>query len=187
MGRPKGTLRLGGRTFLDRVTGALRDGGCERVLVVVTEREAEVEAEARRLPVDVLVNPDPGDGPITSMRLALSALDDAVEALAWLPLDFPLVTPEDVRRLLREAAGSDAPLTLPVHGGKRGHPPVFRRSLFSELLDPALEGGARTVVHRHLDRALQVEFTEPGVVVDVDTPEALVRVRQRHASEAGEG
>jgi CTP:molybdopterin cytidylyltransferase MocA len=41
-----------------------------------------------------------------------------------------------------------------------------------ELLDPELEGGAKTVVHRHLDSARIVEVDDEGVVIDIDTPEA---------------
>ncbi len=177
MGSPKGTLELDGRTFPERVTHALAAGGCERVVVVVGEDEAEVRAEAGRLEVDVLVNPDPGEGPITSLRLALAHIDEGTDAIAWLPLDHALVTPVQVRHLLEAAATSGAPLTLPAHRGKRGHPAVFRRALFAELADPELRGGARTVVHRHLERACLLDFADPAVVIDIDTPEVLERVR----------
>jgi molybdenum cofactor cytidylyltransferase len=59
-----------------------------------------------------------------------------------------------------------------MHHGKRGHPAVFGAALFAELADPSLEGGARTVVHRHLDRALLVDVEDAGVLTDIDTPEA---------------
>jgi CTP:molybdopterin cytidylyltransferase MocA len=177
MGRPKGILELGGRSFLERVTTALRDGGCAAVTVVVADSEPEVRDEAERLDVRVLVNPDPGEGPITSLRLALSETPADVDAIAWLPLDHALVEPADVRTLLEASRASGAPLTLPVHRGKRGHPAIFRRALFGELADPALEGGARTVVHRHLDKACLVEFPDRAVVVDIDTPDMLERVR----------
>lgn len=181
MGRTKALLPLDGRTFLRRVVTALSLGGCERVLVVVSGAEAPgeptppaeaVAREARAARADVLVNPEPGEGPITSLRLALQALDPGVEGIAYLPLDYPLVTSEAVSTLRREAAMSGASLTLPTFEDKRGHPAIFRGSLFTELLDPHLEGGARTVVHRHLDEACLVPFDDASVVTDVDTPEA---------------
>ncbi len=184
MGRPKATIDVQGRSFLERVSEALREGGCSRVVVVVAEQEGSVRAEAERLDVEVVLNPDPGDGPITSLRRALDRLDPDVDAVAWLPLDHPLVEGAHVARLLEASRRSGASLTIPVHAGKRGHPAIFRRSLFAELSDPELEGGARTVVHRHLGRACLVDFDEPGVVIDVDTPEALERLR---ASLAGGG
>jgi CTP:molybdopterin cytidylyltransferase MocA len=177
MGRPKATLHLHGRTFLERVTDALRGGGCDDVTVVVAASEPEVHNEADRLDVRVLVNPEPGEGPITSMRLALAHLPGDADAIVWLPLDHALVGPADVRRLLEAARASGAPLTLPVHRGKRGHPAIFRRALFSELTRPDLEGGARTVVHRHLAEACLVDFADRAVVVDIDTPAVLAQVR----------
>ncbi len=63
-----------------------------------------------------------------------------------------------------------------MHGSERGHPAVFGRALFAELADPTLEGGARTVVHRHLPEALKLQVDDPGVLVDVDTPEVYESV-----------
>lgn len=174
MGRPKALLRVEGRTFLERTVGALRGGGCDPVYVVVAEGDADAAREAAAAGARVIDNPDPGEGPITSLRLALAALeelDGPVAGLAYLPVDHPLVRAETVRVLLTAAWEAEAPLALPVHEGERGHPAVFGSALFAELSDPELEGGARTVTHRHLGDALLVEVDDPGVLTDIDTPE----------------
>src|SRR5690606_16062661 len=120
------------------------------VVVVVSDDPAsspEIAAEAVRAGATVLTNPDPGPGPLPSLRLALAALGSAPggepDFLVWLPLDHPAVAPATVRALVDAARASGAPVTLPVHQGRRGHPAVFARPVFPELLDPALEGGAR--------------------------------------------
>ncbi len=187
MGRSKATLELGGQTFLKRVVGALVLGGCDPVLVSVAESEVEVRREAEKLPVRTLVNPDPGEGPITSLRMVLARLGPEVDGLVWLPLDHALVTPEIVRDLIEHATTSGALLTLPIHGSKRGHPALFRRELFAELGDPELIGGARTVVHRHLDRACLVDSPDRAVIEDIDTPEAYERVRDMIDQPTGQG
>lgn len=178
MGSPKGLLELEGVSFVRRVVRTLREGGCEPVLVVVRSEDAGTGDEAARSGATTLVNPEPGDGPITSLRRVLEVLDETVSHVVWLPLDHPMVRPETVTALLDEAEASGAPITLPLHEDQRGHPAVFERSIFPELLDPSLQGGARTVVHRNLDAARLVPVTDPGVLVDIDTPEeyrALVR------------
>jgi molybdenum cofactor cytidylyltransferase len=187
MGRSKATLELGGQTFLERVVGALVLGGCDPVLVSVAESEVEVRTEAEKLPVRTLVNPDPGEGPITSLRMVLARLGPEVDGLVWLPLDHALVTPEIVRDLIEHATTSGALLTLPTHGSKRGHPALFRRELFAELGDPELIGGARTVVHRHLERACLVDSPDRAVIEDIDTPEVYERVRNMIEQRAGQG
>lgn len=178
MGRPKGLLEVGGETFLSRTIRALRSGGCDPVLVVVADRNPplteRLAANAERAGARVLLNADPGEGPITSLRMAIHELGDSVAGLAYLPVDHPMVRPDTVAALLAAAHGDEevASLTVPTHRGKRGHPAVFGASLFAELTDPALEGGARAVVHRHLERARLVEVDDAGVIIDIDTPEA---------------
>lgn len=170
MGAPKGLLELDGETFGRRVVTALRDGGCAPVLFVARPDDEGAAEEARASGATVIQNPDPGPGPVTSLRLALAELDGSVTHVVWLPLDHPRVRAATVTTLIREAREHGAQVTLPIHAGRRGHPAVFARALFPELLDPALEGGARTVVHRHLDGARLVEVADPGVLIDVDTP-----------------
>jgi molybdenum cofactor cytidylyltransferase len=172
MGRPKALLELAGRPFVHHVVRALAEGGCDPVLVVVAEGDDQVTEAAQDAGAQVLANPDPGEGPITSLRVAIAALDDTVPGIAYLPVDHPAVKPETVARLLAEARRSSAALTVPMYGPKRGHPGIFEASLFPELLDPSLTGGARIVVHRHLADACLVEVEDPGVVTDVDSPEA---------------
>lgn len=172
MGRPKALLDAGGRSFVAAVVGALVGGGCDPVLVVVGPGQDDVARRAKAAGALVLENADPGEGPITSLRLALAAVGEGADAVAVLPVDHPLVLPETVAALVDAFRGADAPLALPVHQGKRGHPALLGRALFPELLRADLEGGARTVVHAHLDAALLLEVDDAGVVADIDTPEA---------------
>lgn len=181
MGRSKALLELEGDRFVERVVRALADGGCDPVVVTVAPDDDRVATLAAAAGADVVVNPDPGDGPLTSLRVVLRtrASEPDVAGVVYLPVDHPLVSPDVVRTLIgrwmEAGPGRDAPppaLALPLHEGERGHPALFGRALFDELLDPALEGGARTVVHRHLDRALLVDVDDAGVLADIDTPEA---------------
>ena len=171
MGTSKALLDAGGRSFLSAVVGALVGGGCDPVVVVVGDGQDDEERKAKAAGAVTLLNPDPGEGPITSVRLGLAALEGAAAGVALLPVDHPRVRPETVANLVERFLDSSAPLVLPVHGGARGHPALIRHPLFGELRDPRLEGGARTVVHRHLDAALLVEVDDPGVLLDIDTPE----------------
>jgi molybdenum cofactor cytidylyltransferase len=171
MGRPKPLLRVEGETFLVRTVRALQNGGCFPVFAVVALGDDDGAREAAAAGARVLLNSDPGEGPITSLRLALAELDDSAAGLVYLPVDHPMVRADTVAALLAAAQSSGAALTLPVYGSERGHPAVFGRQLFAELSDPALEGGARTVTHRHLADALLVDVDDAGVLTDIDTPE----------------
>ena len=67
MGRDKALLELEGRTFVQRAVDALRSGGCDDIIVVVPGVPTTIRAAALDTDARVLTNPDPGEGPITSM------------------------------------------------------------------------------------------------------------------------
>jgi len=177
MGREKPLLRLRGRSFLEHVVEALRSGGCDPVLVVVGDPEGETALLAGRLGARVLRNPDPSEGPVSSLRTALRALPAQAQGVAFLPVDHPLVCPDTVARLVEAFREGSAPVVVPTCRGRRGHPVLFRAGLFPELLEPDLPLGARTVVRRHAREVLEVPVDDPGVLTDVDTPGDLQRVR----------
>jgi molybdenum cofactor cytidylyltransferase len=66
---------------------------------------------------------------------------------------------------------------VPARAGKHGHPVLFARAVWAELLDERLEGGARTVVHAHAADRVEVAVAE--LAEDVDTPDDLRRLRER--------
>jgi len=138
-------------------------------MVVVRDPEGPVAAMSRTAGARVVENPDPSDGPISSLRTALRTLDGEVAGCAFCPVDHPRVRAATVARLLEVFRGESAPIVLPVHDGRRGHPVLFRGVLFPELLDEELEEGARTVVHRHADGVREVPVDDPGILVDIDT------------------
>ncbi len=49
---------------------------------------------------------------------------------------------------------------------------IFASSLFQELLQAPWEEGAVSVVRRHQDQILHLNVSDPGVLIDIDTPEA---------------
>jgi molybdenum cofactor cytidylyltransferase len=175
MGAPKALLHAEGSTFLDRVTDALQEGGCAPVIVVVADLDGPVADRARAAGARVEVNTQPADGPITSLRVALRTLRDDVEACAFLPVDHPLVKAATVARLIASLEASEAPIVVPSYAGERGHPVLFRRSVFPELFEDGLAEGARTVVHRHLRSLSEVAVLDKGVLADIDTPEEYLR------------
>ncbi len=170
MGAPKALLNAAGSTFLDQVTSALQEGGCAPIIVVVADLHGPVAERARAAGARVEVNTQPADGPITSLRVALRALSDDVDGCAFLPVDHPLVKAATVARLIASFEVSDAPIVVPSYEGERGHPVLFRRSVFPDLFEDGLVEGARTVVHRYLPDLLEVGVPDPGVLTDIDTP-----------------
>jgi CTP:molybdopterin cytidylyltransferase MocA len=169
MGEPKALLQVDGATFLERAVHLLREAGCKYVIAVVTddlwiERLADVSGAA------VIINDADDAEQIDSLRLGIANLPDDTDAVAVLPVDFPRISVETVKRLVAEASRSDAPILNPAYNGVAGHPVIFASRLFPELLAPDLPEGARTVIDAHATEAHVIDVDDPGVTIDVDTP-----------------
>jgi molybdenum cofactor cytidylyltransferase len=108
-----------------------------------------------------------------------AAVDASRDAAGWIVAlgDMPRVRPatvQAVRAQLEIGALIAAPMN-PLTGA-RGHPVGFASTLRTELL--ALRGdiGARAVITRHHDELVPVPVDDPGIYLDIDTPEQLARI-----------
>ncbi len=171
MGTPKALLDAGGRSFLARVLSSLREGGAGPLLVVVRDMTGPVAREAWEHGGEAALNPDPSTGPVSSLQAGIRSLPNQAAAVLFAPVDHPLFSPDTVRALIRAFVESGAPLVVPAFEGWRGHPVLFGRALFPELLEENLPEGARTVVRRYLDDRLQLPVEDPGILADIDTVE----------------
>lgn len=178
MGMPKALVRLGDRTFHERAVRAFLDARFQVVVVVnpvvKDALPAEVAGERRVLNPD----PDQAGGMMGSVRIGV-ALATALGAsgVVILPVDYPLVTSDDVRAVA-EALSMHAPIAVAGHGDRRGHPIGINHEIMEDVLnDPSLTT-LRDVVRRDPGRVVAVEAS-PGVVLGVNTRDDLDRVAKR--------
>jgi molybdenum cofactor cytidylyltransferase len=180
MGRDKALLPLGEQTFLERIAEALA-GEVAPLLIVVGHHAAEIaEQVPARFQARILHNPDYKLGQLSSLWVALRALEqEPVSAALVCLVDHPTISKPVVRALLERFRQTGAPVVIPTHQGRRGHPVLLARSLFPELLAAPLEQGARAVVQRHAQEVELVETDDEGVLWDIDRPEDYERLRER--------
>jgi molybdenum cofactor cytidylyltransferase len=167
MGRPKQLLPLPGGTVLSTVVARLLEAPVDRVTVVLG-CQAEAIRQGAGLPddprVEVVENTAWAEGMASSLRRGLRAFPDAEAVIVALG-DQPGLDPDVVRRLIEELR-SGAVLAVPVADGQKGHPVLFSRELFPEILALSGDVGAREVVRRHWSRAARVPATS---LADLDT------------------
>jgi len=122
-------------------------------------------------------NPDAAQGLSTSVRRGLAALpaesDGAVVCLG----DMPRVTSAVIDRLIAAFNPTEGrAICVPVRGGKRGNPVLLGRQLFGELAGVSGDVGARGLIAAHPELVCEVETENDGVLIDIDTPQALARL-----------
>ena len=172
---PKPLLRIGEQTFLARCATSMLTVMPRLVIVVGAHREevqAAVPADER---ISVAENPAYQRGQLSSIKVGIGALSPAAEAVIVHLVDHPAVAPETFQRLVLEYQASHNPIVVARCGARRGHPVLFAREVFQELLEAPEEIGARAVVNAAPNRVVYVDIDDPGVLLDLDTPEDLAR------------
>jgi molybdenum cofactor cytidylyltransferase len=127
---------------------------------------------ASGLPYHVEDQGHPGMG--DSIAAAVRATSTAPGWLI-LPGDLPLISPESLRAVA--SALQTHTVVLPIYHGQRGHPVGFSSSCREALLQLHGAEGAAAVVKAN-PGAMRLELDDPGIVVDVDTPDDLSRAEQ---------
>ncbi len=167
MGTPKPLLRYRGETFLDRLIG-LFSARCSPVIVVLGAAAEQIRAGVHR-PATFVLNPDFRLGQTSSMQCGLRAVPADCEAVLFTLADHPAVSPETIDTVVGHAG---APVCVPRFQGKRGHPIRFSRGLINEFLALPPTSAARDVVAAHVRETAYFDLDDPGIVTDVDDPEA---------------
>ncbi|MGD9081331.1 MAG: hypothetical protein PVG96_18440, partial [Desulfobacterales bacterium] len=60
-------------------------------------------------------------------------------------------------------------ICVPIYGGKRKTPTIFRRRLYTQLMDIKGDMGARQLIDDNPDQVLAIEIEDPISFFDVDT------------------
>jgi len=181
MGTPKALLRFRGETFLDRLIGALSEH-CSPVLVVLGHQAETIRAGLSRAAAATFVlNENYRQGQLSSLQTGLAAVPAEAAGVLFTPVDYPAIRSGTVAELAGAFARVQPLLAIPRYQGRRGHPVCCSRQLIPEFLALPPDSQARVVIHRHLQEACYIDVEDPGIVEDIDDPEAYARLLQASA------
>ncbi len=173
MGRPKALLPIDGQTFIEKIVGALARTRVGQIIVVLGHDAEMLKRRLEYLAVTFLVNADYKSGQLSSLHTAVRQLQSDRECDGMLVhlVDHPYISSTLVDMMIERFYASNKLIVVPRCQGKRGHPVIFSRTLFAELLNAPLDQGAKAVVNAHRDETLEIETDDAGIAVDIDTPE----------------
>ena len=151
-------------------------------VVVVTGKDRErVEQCLAGIQVRLVWNPDHVEGLSTSLRAGVSVLPSGARAVAVCLGDMPLVRPGHIDALIRAfLTDSERSIFVPTWQGKRGNPVLWTVNLLPEIGTLTGDVGVKALMSRHPAKVREVPVDEPGVLTDVDTPEALEELVAPH-------
>jgi molybdenum cofactor cytidylyltransferase len=205
MGMPKALCLWKGNTFLESVVSCLRKADITRIGVVLGAWESEIKAHGLPDGVEVWYNPNYHHGQLSSLQVGLKHQKSDILGTIVALVDHPAVTPETVRTIIRKFNNKLEKVVKPTYQGAGGHPILIGRDWWNEIISPlesqeekkgrdddfpptivrmdAYGAGGnkrgvnslRHIFKMHPDQIITVEVKDPGILLDIDTPEALSR------------
>jgi molybdenum cofactor cytidylyltransferase len=176
MGRPKALLPIDGVRFVEKIVSALKSTDVGNIIVVLGHNAEEMRQKISDLPVTILINHDYKQGQLSSLQVAISHLESSsegspVDGILVHLVDHPYISATLVDLMIKRFYETKKLIVVPRFQGRRGHPVIFARALFSELLAAGPDQGAKPVVHAHRDDTLEIDTKDEGLLIDIDTPE----------------
>jgi molybdenum cofactor cytidylyltransferase len=171
MGMPKPLLRFGDTTFLGQIIAVLRRSSVDAITVVLGARADVIRASTDLSGTNVVINEDYHRGQLSSLIAGLKSVPAETDAIVLCLVDNPMISADVVNRLVDGFGKTGKQIVLPVFNGRRGHPALFARSLFDELVNAPIDKGARHVVSSNQDKILEVDVPDRAVLMSIDTPE----------------
>jgi molybdenum cofactor cytidylyltransferase len=174
MGKPKALLPFHGLTFVEHLVEVTRHARIGAMRIVLGAHAEDIRARLGVAPDSLVINENWEQGQLSSIQCAIRSLPpDPTEGLLLCPVDHPLVSANLIAQLIKEFDSTGKAIVLPTHNGKRGHPVIFRATLYGELLAASPEVGARAIVWAHPDNIAEVPTDEEGVILNLNDPETL--------------
>jgi molybdenum cofactor cytidylyltransferase len=173
MGRPKALLPIEGQKFIERIIRVIGQSRVGRTIVVLGHHADELRGQIEHLPIQMVLNPDYQKGQLSSLQAAIRHIknDDRCDGMLVHLVDHPFIDVALLDALIQRFYETKKLIVVPRHKGKRGHPVIFSRDLFEELLNAPIDQGAKAVVNAHREETLEIEWQDQGITLDIDTPE----------------
>jgi molybdenum cofactor cytidylyltransferase len=173
MGRPKALLPIEGQKFIERIIRVIGQSRVGRTIVVLGHHADELRGQIEHLPIQMVLNSDYQKGQLSSLQAAIRHIknDDRCDGMLVHLVDHPFIDVALLDALIQRFYETKKLIVVPRHKGKRGHPVIFSRDLFEELLNAPIDQGAKAVVNAHREETLEIEWQDQGITLDIDTPE----------------
>ena len=120
--------------------------------------------------IEVVVCQRSAEGMGATLAEASGGLEDWSAVLVALA-DMPLIRPGTISRIATVAAPKQ--IVVPSFEGQQGHPVAFGSHFFNLLTQCKGDRGARWVIDGHPQAVSELAIDDPGILRDVDTPDAM--------------
>ncbi len=173
---PKANLKIKNRTFLEIISRLYINNGINNVYTIVGHHKDRIIEENSNSNIKFIENAEYKTGQLSSIITGINAIKDSFQAAVIHPVDHPLVRKDTVKKLLVSIQNYTPAIVVPGFNNRRGHPVIFGKKVYNEILNASPEKGAREVVRKDPDRVKEITVDDPGVITNINTIEDYSKI-----------
>ncbi|MBV9521382.1 MAG: molybdopterin-binding/glycosyltransferase family 2 protein [Alphaproteobacteria bacterium] len=178
-------IEIEGKAMVRHVAETVLASGARPVVAVLGHERDRVRAALGGMKLRCVYNAAYAEGISSSLKRGLGALPDDLDGVLVCLGDMPLLGAGEIDRLIAAFNPTEGrSIIVPTRRGKRGNPVLWARRFFAEMQAIAGDVGARHLIGAYPEAVAEIEMTGEGVLLDIDTPEALSAFLARGTVEA---
>ena len=164
-------FEAGGAPLVRRAAGAALASRAAEVITVTGYEADLIISVLAGLDLRVIHNPDYHDGLSTSLKAGISAVPEGRTGALVLLADMPRISADIIDLLIRRFEdGGETDICAPVFERRRGHPVLWPRRFFPQLLGVSGDTGGRDLLKMNADEISAVEVDTADIHFDIDGP-----------------
>ncbi len=164
-------VEIDGQAIVAHICSALVQSKVDDIILVTSETNGAIARAAGSGRWRIVENPNAREGLSTSLRAGLQNIGSDSSGLLVALGDMPGITSDLVDLLLAAFHRCQGrAIVFPVSpDGRRGHPIIWPKALFAELLTVTGDSGGKTILAQHNNLWHPVPYEDSGAFADIDT------------------
>jgi len=167
-------------TILDEVLTQLLHSNLEELIIVTGYEHDRIEKIIEPYldkNVTVLFNSKYQQGRATSIRCAVNYIQNKSQALLFMVADKPTIQYSLINKAIDEFIKTQPDILFVQTPSGRGHPILFSKKIFSELLELKGDTGGNKLIEKHMENTIILEDNK--IQQDIDTYEDYLSIINR--------
>ena len=170
---------IDGMPLVRRVLNAVEASSVTEILLVVAPGAPDVVEAAGAGRWRTVVNTQSEQGLATSLRAGVAALPETTDGALVVLADMPGINADLITRIIATSSENGGGVIVYPAGeeGRQGHPVLWPRHLFPELMTLQGDTGAKMLLQKHKAMSRAVLVTGDSPFLDIDTDADLARYK----------
>ncbi len=168
-----------GKPMISHVAEAMTASQLNSLMIILGHDADHVAASCGGALFQQIINPHYHNGIGRSIASAMANRRDEVTDVMIILGDMPLITAAIIDELIASHLGAITPdktITVPMAGGRQGHPVIWGSHFFPALSELNGDHGGKALIKAHSGAINTLHMETPAVFKDADTQGALTEI-----------